>query len=517
MAHRGLYNPNTLCFVNSVIIQLFMHLQFRYSIIAFPLDEEGCDGWNSYDSVYDDLVSGAELHDCDDKEAIFSQQKESSPTSSRFIDNKENHIHKGPQIQMTCDECHLNFNETHHYYHKHFLREKHEKWERLAAKKSQNAINQYHNEILELQNLFLRMEFDQSEEHLDALQFLKHFRMDTGADIKPGVEYDSNEFLVTLLSHISMYLIRKQSPNFVFRLFQISLQNQIVCNNVHINSSYEENLVLNISIENSSFLSEAIAQTLLGAKIQFPCPLCAEQRAVATKACSSSSSSSSASTSSSTIPSQGASYSAQNGFSIANALNSAITRTALVTLPNTLIIRLKRQSFDPLHGKVYSNSYLSFPYRYDELLDLTPFMADVREQSEEGLCGNDIFSLQQSHLENGGASFLKSFSGKKSRCFAEGSLKYRLVGIVNYCGSGETGHYWSLVRKEGAEKSWIVFNDEYVKEVDESLIPSMCFGASGQQRQFQKLSRYGGFSKLSSSDPFEKGFKFSILFIYFDL
>ncbi|KAK0637918.1 Ubiquitin carboxyl-terminal hydrolase 21 [Lasiodiplodia hormozganensis] len=127
-------------------------------------------------------------------------------------------------------------------------------------------------------------------------------------------------------------------------------------------------------------------------------------------------------------------------------LVNAVKRTCLQSVPNNLIVHLKRFDFDPFtmtRSKI--NDYFRFPSR----INMSPYKVEYLSDPDQPI-DDDFFEL---------------------------------VGILVHAGGVEQGHYWSYVRvrpdNQGCVK-WIKFNDDTVTEQDLSKVETECFGGNGR-------------------------------------
>lgn len=113
-------------------------------------------------------------------------------------------------------------------------------------------------------------------------------------------------------------------------------------------------------------------------------------------------------------------------------------------LPNTLILVLKRFDYNLEYGRKFKiNAQMRFPLD----LDLSQYLATSPEGQAEG-----PNAIEQSTLES----------------------KYSLKGIILHRGSGEEGHYVSVVCNEG--KKWLLFDDEKVSECSPATLLETAYG-----------------------------------------
>lgn len=127
-------------------------------------------------------------------------------------------------------------------------------------------------------------------------------------------------------------------------------------------------------------------------------------------------------------------------------LVNAVKRTCLQSVPDNLIVHLKRFDFDPFtltRSKI--NDYFRFPSR----INMSPYKVEYLSDPEKPI-EDDFFEL---------------------------------VGILVHAGGVEQGHYWSYIRVRPDDKGssrWIKFNDDTVTEQDLSKVESECYGGNGR-------------------------------------
>ena len=144
----------------------------------------------------------------------------------------------------------------------------------------------------------------------------------------------------------------------------------------------------------------------------------------------------------------------------------AVRRFCIKTLPNTLVLQLKRFDLDFSVFQLYKlNSRLEFPFQ--EVLDMYPYThAGLREKDE----------LQKrrdgdsSELEAGGNNEETNDSGGDQHAL------YRLRGVVIHMGEAGGGHYYSLIRNDDGK--WSKFDDEDVQPFDVRDFAYECFGGT---------------------------------------
>lgn len=126
-------------------------------------------------------------------------------------------------------------------------------------------------------------------------------------------------------------------------------------------------------------------------------------------------------------------------------------RCCIKTLPNTLIVTLKRFDFDfTTMLKVKINDYFEFP-----------LTLNIKPWTKVGLKDQ-----------------IPPEAGYEPEDHPESYYNYELVGVLVHSGTADGGHYYSFIKdRSGASKGWFEFNDNKVKTFDLKNIKHECFGS----------------------------------------
>lgn len=129
-----------------------------------------------------------------------------------------------------------------------------------------------------------------------------------------------------------------------------------------------------------------------------------------------------------------------------------LKRTCLRTLPNYLLVHLKRFEFDydrMRHIKI--NEMCEFP----DYLNVEPYTVEGLARKEAQL--NGTYTEPKHPLQY---------------------YDYELVGIVVHMGTVDFGHYISLIKdpNDKSGQTWFEFNDSRVTPFDPAQIPNACYG-----------------------------------------
>ncbi|KAF4046271.1 Ubiquitin carboxyl-terminal hydrolase domain-containing protein [Phytophthora infestans] len=194
---------------------------------------------------------------------------------------------------------------------------------------------------------------------------------------------------------------------------------------------------------------------------------------------------------------------------------AAVRRTCFGSLPNLLILHLKRFDLDyTTFETVKLNNRCSFPMRLsmkpytkagieeqearsnlqqdrgetsadedmasDDSSDSDEFMADVNGDTPaipaSSSASSPISSIKLASPRSGG----KSEGDDRSSTKSDPNYEYRLKGILVHSGVAQGGHYYSFIYDHMSEK-WFKYDDEDVTPFDPANIEAECFG--GVQRR----------------------------------
>lgn len=134
---------------------------------------------------------------------------------------------------------------------------------------------------------------------------------------------------------------------------------------------------------------------------------------------------------------------------------TAVKRICLKTLPNHLILVLKRFEFDYDNmAKVKINDLCEFPMKIN-----------MEKYTQFGLRKKEKTGEEEDNMEK----------------FPPGYFDYELKGIVIHIGNADSGHYYSFIQDrektfENNDVKWYEFNDRVVRYFDPRDIPTEAFG-----------------------------------------
>jgi ubiquitin C-terminal hydrolase len=126
----------------------------------------------------------------------------------------------------------------------------------------------------------------------------------------------------------------------------------------------------------------------------------------------------------------------------------ALKRESIKSLPNTLLVVLKRLEFNfETMQRCKLNTFCEFP----ESIDMKPFTHEGLEES----------------------------AGSKEKELPASYYNYKLKGIVIHDGSADVGHYISLIHEKNGK--WKEFNDTIISDFNPSDLPHVAYGSKQAQ------------------------------------
>lgn len=136
-----------------------------------------------------------------------------------------------------------------------------------------------------------------------------------------------------------------------------------------------------------------------------------------------------------------------------------ILRTAISTLPNMLLLSLKR--FD-LDYNTFETVKLNSRCAFGQTLNMKQYTLEGLEAKEEARASDPDDMDTETAVE----------------ARSDEDYEYRLAGVLVHAGVAQGGHYYSFIvdRSTGTESKWYRFDDEDVTPFDPAAIEVECFG-----------------------------------------
>ena len=169
-------------------------------------------------------------------------------------------------------------------------------------------------------------------------------------------------------------------------------------------------------------------------------------------------------------------------------------RCSIKTLPNHLIIHLKRFEFDfDTLQQVKLNDRFEFPNE----LDMRPYTLEARPDAAATAAAATAAAAARAGV---GAAGESKGDEEPSEARPDSYYKYTLRGVVVHMGNAQGGHYYSFVQERlggGAGGQWMEFNDTFVSPFDESEMEREAFGG-------QETVSYAGYGYAPSTHVRER-------------
>ena len=271
--------------------------------------------------------------------------------------------------------------------------------------------------LFELQLLFARLS-EAASSFADTRGFAQTVKIN-GELIRTCNQMDANEFYNSLFASLETSLSHVPGrEKLLSTLFQGTTVTQVECqvDPKHVSKRQETFYSVSVDVKNTGNLGRALSNFIAGENMtgdnQYVCSFC-------------------------------------------NKKVDAVRRTLFQTLPQVLVVHLKRFEFQmSTMSQIKLHDRCEFPM----VLDMEPYMASPQKGAGE---------QSTSEEPSGPALASAEFS----------PYKYRLSGIVVHSGSANGGHYFSYHRNPSDPNKWLELNDTVVSDFDPRLIPENCFGS----------------------------------------
>jgi len=156
---------------------------------------------------------------------------------------------------------------------------------------------------------------------------------------------------------------------------------------------------------------------------------------------------------------------------VCNNKKDTVRRTCFGTLPNVLILHLKRFDLDfTTFETVKLNNRIAFPMRIN-----------MFRYTKEGIEAEELAREQE------GAELVRE-AGKDGKLEVKGGdtdipmdisdYEYELHGVLVHSGIAQGGHYYSFIRDTHNPDQWYLFDDDDVSPFNPENIPTQCYGGT---------------------------------------
>jgi ubiquitin carboxyl-terminal hydrolase 34 len=273
--------------------------------------------------------------------------------------------------------------------------------------------------LYQLQAIFVHLQ-ESEKKFYDPKSFCKAYKPD-GQPVNPSVQMDVDEFFNMLFDKLETLLKGTPQETILKHFFGGTIVNQIISRECEHTSEREESFfTFSVEVKNKRNLLESLDLFVQGDMLEgdnkYHCSTC-------------------------------------------NKKVDAMKRCCIKSLPNNLIIHLKRFEFDlELMRRTKVNEYCEFPLK----LNLEPYTL-------EGITRREALAKSKDQQMLPPVRPLEHYD-------------YELTGILVHTGTAESGHYYSFIRERdpppGAQPRWFHFNDMLVEPFDPNEIGAQCFGGN---------------------------------------
>jgi ubiquitin carboxyl-terminal hydrolase 9/24 len=152
-------------------------------------------------------------------------------------------------------------------------------------------------------------------------------------------------------------------------------------------------------------------------------------------------------------------------------------RTCFNSLPNTLILHLKRFDLDfQTFETVKLNTKMIFPQTIN-MLKYTKEGIELAEKEKENNVNNNNNNASSPGNPAAGVNSNKELSYQSDlENIDSKDFEYELQGVLVHAGVAQGGHYYSFIRGSDDKEKWYRFDDEDVTPFNPDQIPVQCFG-----------------------------------------
>eukprot|EP01135_Chromosphaera_perkinsii_P005371 Nk52_evm52s343 gene=Nk52_evmTU52s343 len=283
--------------------------------------------------------------------------------------------------------------------------------------------------LYQMQQLFAHLSESEYRSY-NTRPFCYSYKDYDGEAMNVGLQMDVDEFLSVLFDRLEGFFKNTPEEKLVNNVFGGKLLQQIISKDCEHISEREENFfVVQCEVQNKKSIEESLGLFVEGEMLEgdnkYHCAKC-------------------------------------------NKHVTALKRSCIKSLPEILILHLKRFEFDmELMRRIKVNDFCEFKHH----LNMEPYTlkgCSKAEKDEKFASGSDIGL---------------SDTGEKNL------YEYELSGILVHTGTADSGHYYSFIKERETRDTenklrWLQFNDSLVEEFDPNDIPKHCFGGADVVKQF---------------------------------
>ncbi|KAH7827690.1 putative Ubiquitin carboxyl-terminal hydrolase [Monocercomonoides exilis] len=514
VTYAGITNPSSQCFMNAFVVQLFMHPQFRRTVISWrrcgtiqkldekikePEDFKQFSGKSHHSRFYADIVQ--KQHNRIRQFSSTKLETASAVMDALQIVFAQLEMKAYPFLFNTSDE------ETPEPH-----TEKEKKTETAASSTSTQTPQ-------------TSMGICSSSVSLDPLVLAYRDKADQQVDIRK--QHDLREFGLRLLEllEIEAEVECEEARNFIEELFLgVRVTEQICCNSHRICHS-EPFFFVDVAIGESTSLQEALEKERRGQKLKrLFCPIC--QKNQAKRLCMDKAEGEVKREKENTTEREeeeggGEKEEKTNSRNFIkekgdeskqpNGVGEGIVRCYLADVPNTLFFYLQRFQSDGIKA-VKMDAHFEFPIYGLTISDYTKEEEEEEDDDDEGIeekqqidfdstmnnseqsssssPSSSSCNLDHTNTETKNKPLLKEIQNigsdkqkAKSSSRDESYSVFDLVGVICHKGTINKGHYYSFAKEREAPFRWFKFNDHRVTVVAEEALKEECFGSTAHAQK----------------------------------
>ena len=276
--------------------------------------------------------------------------------------------------------------------------------------------------LFQLQTLFGYLQYSEKRFY-DTTEFCKAYS--DFESFNPSQQMDADEFFNLLFEKLESQLQNTNYHSYLKDFFGGKVCNQIISQDCsHVSEKLEDFFTISVAVKGKSNLLDSLELFVEGDKLEgenkYECTQC-------------------------------------------DSKVEALKRSCIYSLPNHLIIHMRRFEFD---------IETLCRMKVDDLCEF-PMELNMEPYTKEGLANR----------EKKGSVPLK----------APSYYKFELVGVLVHSGTADYGHYFSFIKDRDKDSSsygrWFEFNDRTVELFDEKNIAYKCYGGSDVIMQYDSTLR----------------------------
>eukprot|EP00743_Colponemidia_sp_Colp-15_P012256 GILK01013886.1.p1 GENE.GILK01013886.1~~GILK01013886.1.p1 ORF type:complete len:1111 (+),score=235.56 GILK01013886.1:584-3916(+) len=332
---------------------------------------------------------------------------------------------------------------------------------KIATTTTEGESNRNESVLFQLQQLFCYLQ-ESEKKFFDPREFCLAYKDYEGNPMNPSIQMDVDEFFNRLFDKLETQLKETPEKNILQTFFGGKLLNQLICKDCpHVSEREETFYTLSLEVKGKKNILESLDSYVQGEILEgdnkYFCEICSRHV-------------------------------------------DAVKRCCIKTLPETLIIHLKRFEFDfDRMRKVKVNDSCEFPMR----LDIEPYTKEGLAKREANDTDNHTSNSTKTETE-------PSTTNKDSNLLEEAQTasaspppppdfyEYELTGVLVHTGTADSGHYYSFIRESSSNSTnqqaasrWLEFNDSEVLSFDFNSLPDEAFGGSTVVTTYSKeLKRF---------------------------